>query len=185
MDKAAETNPDSASQNVPTRAFVEEVVEEIRKGENTECPICLESADDPVLTPCAHTMCRECLLSSWRNSSCGMCPMCRRLLNRNELITCPSANKFRIDVQKDWKESSKVTKLMDCLQRIRDSGSGEKSIVFSQWTLFLDLLEIPLRKSGIGFLRFDGKTQQKQREKVLHEFSETTEKMVSSQKLII
>nr|GLL44138.1 putative SWI/SNF-related matrix-associated actin-dependent regulator of chromatin subfamily A member 3-like 3 isoform X2 [Ipomoea trifida] len=178
LDKAAETNPDSASQNVPTRAFVEEVVEEIRKGENTECPICLESADDPVLTPCAHTMCRECLLSSWRNSSCGMCPMCRRLLNRNELITCPSANKFRIDVQKDWKESSKVTKLMDCLQRIRDSGSGEKSIVFSQWTLFLDLLEIPLRKSGIGFLRFDGKTQQKRREKVLHEFSETTEKMV-------
>nr|GLL17630.1 putative SWI/SNF-related matrix-associated actin-dependent regulator of chromatin subfamily A member 3-like 3 isoform X3 [Ipomoea trifida] len=61
---------------------------------------------------------------------------------------------------------------------LHENGSGEKSIVFSQWTLFLDLLEIPFRKSGIGFLRFDGKTQQKQREKVLHEYSETTEKMV-------
>ncbi|XP_019181191.1 PREDICTED: putative SWI/SNF-related matrix-associated actin-dependent regulator of chromatin subfamily A member 3-like 3 isoform X2 [Ipomoea nil] len=183
LDKLAqkflEFNPDSDSQNAPTRAYIEEVVEEIRKdSENTECPICLESPDDPVFTPCAHTMCRECLLSSWRNPSSGMCPICRRVLNRNELITSPKATKFRIDVNKDWKESSKVTKLMDCLQRIRNSKSGEKSIVFSQWTLFLDLLEIPLKKSGIGFLRFDGKTQQKQREKVLNEFSETTEKMV-------
>lgn len=168
---------------MPTRAYIEGVVEEIRKGENTECPICLESADDPVLTPCAHRMCRECLFSSWRSSSCGMCPICRRLLNKNELITCPSANKFRVDVQKNWKESSKVTKLMECLQRIRETGSGEKSIVFSQWTSFLDLLQIPLRNSGIGFLRFDGQLQQKQREKVLKEFSESNEKMVSTQKL--
>ncbi|KAM7485213.1 hypothetical protein LguiA_001222 [Lonicera macranthoides] len=169
-----ETNGDS-SQKVPSRAYVEEVVEGIRRGENTECPICLESADDPVLTPCAHRMCRECLLSSWRTPSAGLCPICRQYLKKNDLITCPSENKFRVDVDKNWKESSKVSRLLDCLERV--GRSGEKSIVFSQWTSFLDLLEIPLKRRGIGFLRFDGKLVQKNRERVLKEFNETGEKM--------
>ncbi|XVF62919.1 hypothetical protein PTKIN_Ptkin09bG0047400 [Pterospermum kingtungense] len=184
LDKLArrfiETLPDSSipNQNAPTRAYIEEVVDGIRKGENTECPICMESADDPVLTPCAHRMCRECLLSSWGTPTVGLCPICRTLLRKNELITCPTENKFRVDVEGKWKESSKVSKLLECLERIHWSGSGEKSIVFSQWTSFLDLLEIPLRRRGIGFLRFDGKLAQKQRERVLKEFNETREKMV-------
>ncbi|CAL5337466.1 unnamed protein product [Camellia sinensis] len=175
-----ETNTDSSTPNhkVPTQAYIEEVVEGIRRGENTECPICLESADDPVLTPCAHRMCRECLLSSWRTPSAGLCPICRQLLKKSDLITCPSENRFRIDVEKNWKESSKVTKLLECLEKIHKMGSGEKSIVFSQWTSFLDLLEIPLRRKRIGFLRFDGKLVQKQRALVLKEFNETNEKMV-------
>ncbi|XP_050219335.1 DNA repair protein RAD5B isoform X2 [Mercurialis annua] len=175
-----ETNVDSATpgQTGPTRAYVEEVVEGIRKGENTECPICMEYADDPVLTSCAHRMCRECLLSSWRTSTIGLCPICRTQLKKTELITCPTENKFRVDVEKNWKESSKVSKLLECLEQIQKSGCDEKSIIFSQWTSFLDLLEIPLKRRGIGFLRFDGRLVQKQREKVLKEFNETNEKMV-------
>ncbi|MBA0685034.1 hypothetical protein Goari_026578, partial [Gossypium aridum] len=166
------------NQNAPTKAYIEEVVDGIRRGENTECPICMESADDPVLTPCAHRMCRECLLSSWRTPALGSCPICRTLLKKTDLITCPTENKFRVDIDKNWKESSKVSKLLDCLERSCRSGSGEKSIVFSQWTSFLDLLEIPLKRKGIGFLRFDGKLAQKQRERVLKEFNDTREKLV-------
>ncbi|KAG2722109.1 hypothetical protein I3760_02G114900 [Carya illinoinensis] len=175
-----ETNSNSttANQTVPTHAYVEEVVEGIRRGENTECPICLEYADDPVLTPCAHKMCRECLLSSWRTPTSGLCPICRQLLKKTDLIACPSENQFWVDVEKNWKESSKVSGLLECLEHIQRTGSGEKSIVFSQWTSFFDLLEIPLKRRGIGFLRFDGKLVQKQRELVLKEFSETKEKMV-------
>ncbi|RVW58001.1 DNA repair protein RAD5B [Vitis vinifera] len=97
---------------------------------------------------------------------------------RRDLITCPSENRFRIDVEKNWKESSKISELLHCLERISQSRIGEKSIVFSQWTSFLDLLEIPLRRRGIGFLRYDGKVVQKQRERILKEFSETEEKTV-------
>lgn len=125
-------------------------------------------------------MCRECLLSSWRTPTTGLCPICRQLIKKTELIACPSDNKFWVDVEKDWKESSKVSKLLDCLEQIRRSGSGEKSIVFSQWTSFFDLLEIPLRRKGVGFLRFDGKLSQTQRERVLKEFSETKDKMVTT-----
>lgn len=164
----------------PSRAYVEEVVEGLRNGENSECPICLESADDPVLTPCAHRMCRECLLSSWRTPAHGICPICRQMISKSDLITCPSGSKFRIDIEKNWKESSKISKLFECLEQIRSSGSGEKSIIFSQWTSFLDLLEIPLRRKNFGFLRFDGKLAQKQRGRVLHEFAETKDKTVST-----
>ncbi|KAJ4828299.1 DNA repair protein rad5b [Turnera subulata] len=178
LDKLARrflnVNADSAT--VQTSAYIEEVVDRMRQGEKAECPICLESADDPVLTPCAHRMCRECLLSSWRTPISGLCPICRIQLKKTDLITCPTGGKFRVDVEKNWKESSKVSKLLECLKRIRSL--GEKSIVFSQWTSFLDLLEIPLRRGGIGFLRFDGSLAQKQRERVLREFNETKEKTV-------
>ncbi|PIN03264.1 Helicase-like transcription factor HLTF/DNA helicase RAD5, DEAD-box superfamily [Handroanthus impetiginosus] len=167
-----------ANQTGPSPAYVEEVVEGLRNGENAECPICLESADDPVLTPCAHRMCRECLLSSWPSTAAGLCPICRQMLKKTELITCPSGSRFRIDVEKNWTESSKISKLLECLEQIRKSGSREKSIVFSQWTSFLDLLEIPLKRRKFGFLRFDGKLAQKQRGKVLHEFAETKDKTV-------
>ncbi|KAF7847928.1 hypothetical protein BT93_L2443 [Corymbia citriodora subsp. variegata] len=178
--KFLDMNPHSASSNqiVPSKAYVEEVVDGIRRGENTECPICLESADDPVLTPCAHRMCRECLLSSWLTHSCGLCPICRQMLRKTDLITCPTESQFRVDVEKNWKESSKVSKLLDCLEKIRQSCCGEKSIVFSQWTSFLDLLEIPLKRRKFGYLRFDGKLAQKQRERILKEFDETNDKMI-------
>uniref|UniRef100_A0A7N0T786 Uncharacterized protein n=1 Tax=Kalanchoe fedtschenkoi TaxID=63787 RepID=A0A7N0T786_KALFE len=168
-------NPDS---KLPNQAFIEEVIEGIRCGENTECPICLETADDAVLTPCAHRMCRECLLSSWKSHTAGFCPICRQVLRKTELITCPSENKFRVDINKNWKESSKVSKLLDCLECIQSSRSGEKSIIFSQWTSFLDLLEIPLRRKGIRFLRFDGSQSQKVRVTVLKEFNGDSDKTV-------
>ncbi|XP_024995890.1 DNA repair protein RAD5B [Cynara cardunculus var. scolymus] len=176
-----DTNVDSMTPNpykVPSKAYIEEVVDGLKRGENSECPICLESADDPVLTPCAHRMCRECLLSSWRSPVSGLCPICRQNLRKSDLITCPTESKFRVDIEKNWKESAKVLKLLECLESIRRKGCGEKSIVFSQWTSFLDLLEIPLKRRKIGFLRFDGSLSQKNREKTLKEFSETTDKMV-------
>lgn len=61
----------------PSRAYIQEVVEELKKGEQGECPVCLEAFEDAVLTPCAHRLCRECLLTSWRNAASGLCPVCR------------------------------------------------------------------------------------------------------------
>uniref|UniRef100_A0A0D9W2C3 RING-type domain-containing protein n=1 Tax=Leersia perrieri TaxID=77586 RepID=A0A0D9W2C3_9ORYZ len=161
----------------PSQAYVEEVVEEIRQGATTECPICLESAsDDPVLTPCAHRMCGECLLSSWRTPTGGPCPLCRSPITKAELITLPSQCRFEVDPENNWKDSCKVQKLIMILEGLQKK--REKSIVFSQFTSFFDLLEIPFNQKGIKFLRFDGKLSQKHREKVLKEFSESQDKLV-------
>ncbi|KAJ8568436.1 hypothetical protein K7X08_027969 [Anisodus acutangulus] len=156
--------------DAPSRAYIQEVVEELRKGEQGECPICLEAFEDAVLTPCAHRLCRECLLASWRSSNSGLCPVCRNSVSRQELITAPSDNRFQVDVEKNWVESSKVSSLLYELKRLRSVGS--KSIVFSQWTAFLDLLQIPISRSNIPFVRLDGTLNQQQREKVIKKFSE-------------
>ncbi|KAA8550241.1 hypothetical protein F0562_001925 [Nyssa sinensis] len=160
----------------PSRAYIQEVVEELRKGEQGECPICLEAFEDAVMTPCAHRLCRECLLASWRNPTSGLCPVCRKAINKQDLITVPTDSRFRIDVERNWVESSKVAALLHELENLQSSGS--KSIVFSQWTAFLDLLQIPLSRSNIPFLRLDGTLNQQQRERVIKQFSEESNILV-------
>ncbi|KAH1190230.1 DNA repair protein RAD5B [Glycine max] len=167
----------SSLHSVQPHAYIAEVLENIQKGDIIECSICMESPEDPVFTPCAHKFCRECLFSCWGTSVGGKCPICRQLLQKDDLITYSSESPFKVDIKNNVTESSKVSKLFEFLQRILNT-SSEKSIVFSQWTSFFDLLENPLRRRGIGFLRYDGKLTQKQREKVLDEFNETREKRV-------
>ncbi|MCK9522006.1 MAG: DEAD/DEAH box helicase [Proteobacteria bacterium] len=55
------------------------------------------------------------------------------------------------------------------LSHLRDAAvAGHRSLVFSQWTRLLDLLEPQLTRSGISFLRLDGSTRN--REAVVADF---------------
>ncbi len=56
--------------------------------------------------------------------------------------------------------SSKVELLMETLDE--SLSEGHKSLVFSQWTSFLDLIAADLKKSGIRYSRIDGSTQNRQ-----------------------
>lgn len=158
-----------AADNRPTEGYVLEVLEELKRGELKECPICLELPEDAVLTGCAHVFCRECILNAIGNIGRGVCPTCRLPVQRHELLTVPKESRFQLDVEKSWMESCKVAALFDALAALRDS--GEKSIVFSQWTAFLDLLEIPLQRKGFTYARLDGSMTQPQREKAIKAFS--------------
>jgi hypothetical protein len=62
--------------------------------------------------------------------------------------------------------SSKVDRLVESLEEA--VADGHKSLVFSQWTSFLDLVEPHLREAGIDFVRLDGTT--KDRAAVVAEF---------------
>ncbi|KAI9080161.1 hypothetical protein K1719_037839 [Acacia pycnantha] len=174
--KGSHNAPEGEAKVAPSRAYIQEVVEELRKGEQGECPICLEAFEDAVLTPCAHCLCRECLLASWKNSNSGLCPVCRKTISRQDLLTAPRESRFQMDIEKNWVESCKVTALLHELENLRSSSS--KSIVFSQWTAFLDLLQIPFTRNNISFVRLDGTLNQQQREKVLKQFSEDSNILV-------
>lgn len=78
------------------------------------------------------------------NSQNGILKFNRKAISRQDLITAPTSSRFQIDVEKNWVESSKITLLLQELEHLRPSGS--KTILFSQWTAFLDLLEIPLSR---------------------------------------
>ena len=60
--------------------------------------------------------------------------------------------------------STKTTALLENLRHVHaNSDTPIKSIIFSQWTKMLDLIEKPLQDSGIAFVRLDGKMRRSER----------------------
>lgn len=70
--------------------------------------------------------------------------------------------------------SAKIAHLLSRLRGLRKSNPVAKSVVFSQFTSFLDLLGPALSAARIQWLRFDGSMSQKERAKVLTEFANRT-----------
>ncbi|XP_070205283.1 E3 ubiquitin-protein ligase Midline-1-like isoform X5 [Littorina saxatilis] len=46
-------------------------------GNDTECSVCHELFKNPKLLPCAHVLCRHCLLSWLASNPGALCPLCR------------------------------------------------------------------------------------------------------------
>lgn len=51
---------------------------------NPQCSICLDEINNPCVTPCGHMYCYECICE-WLEQS-NQCPICKSLLNPNDLI---------------------------------------------------------------------------------------------------
>lgn len=69
--------------------------------------------------------------------------------------------------------SAKIATLLTHLKRLRRDLPACKSVVFSQFTSFLDLLSPALAGARIHTLRFDGSMSQKDRARVLADFANT------------
>ncbi|KAL1871984.1 hypothetical protein VTK73DRAFT_1814 [Phialemonium thermophilum] len=79
--------------------------------------------------------------------------------------------KYMHYLKKNWEPSAKVTKVMELLRDIEPT--GEKTIIFSQWTSLLDLLEIPIKHElGIRYCRYDGGMSRSQRDEAVYDFIE-------------
>ncbi|KAH9996318.1 SNF2 family N-terminal domain-containing protein [Russula vinacea] len=72
-------------------------------------------------------------------------------------------------------DSAKIRKLLELLKEINlredDEGepTGEKTIVFSQFTTMLDLIQPFLKEAGIAFVRYDGSMSKEKREVSLNQ----------------
>lgn len=75
-------------------------------------------------------------------------------------------------LRRDWESSAKVDVTLDLLRKIRDEKPREKTLVFSLWTSFLDLLEIPLQDENFRYLRYDGSMTFNERDDNVKTFSE-------------
>ncbi|KAK7959385.1 uncharacterized protein PG986_004239 [Apiospora aurea] len=74
-------------------------------------------------------------------------------------------------LRRDWVSSAKIDATMDLLRRLRNEKPHEKILVFSLWTSFLDLLEVPLHDGKFTYARYDGSMRPDARNDAVKQFS--------------
>lgn len=179
--------------------FGAHVLKQIQDEAEAECPICSEEPMiDQAVTGCWHSACKECLLNYINHQrdkgELPRCFNCREPINardifevvrhdhiepevdhafKSEDVSAPSATQTpRISLRRiGLTGSAKTHALLTHLKNIRRADKSVKSVVFSQFTSFLDLIEPALTRDHIPFLRFDGTMSQKARAHILTEFA--------------
>lgn len=170
-------------------AFGAHVLEQIRDEAANECPICCEEPMiDQTVTGCWHSACKKCLLDFMKHSTdrqeVPRCFNCREYINSRDLFqivrnddddTDGMSGSPRISLQRLGviDSSSKVVALMTHLRDLRRERPRIKSVVFSQFTSFMSLIEPALAKANMRCLRLDGTLTQKARAAVLEEFKQS------------
>ncbi|KAG2191703.1 hypothetical protein INT47_011364 [Mucor saturninus] len=158
-----------------------------------ECPICFETPETMIALPCMHMACRICVMDYFQKKenegAAGECPICRQgpilqsdLLeigqksNGTETPDSQKGKNVKFDIRKavgGFRLSTKMNALISHLRQ--NERDNSKTVVFSQFTSFLDLIGEALDYECIHFTRLDGTQSQSQREKVLSSFSKAEE----------
>ncbi|KAH7342697.1 putative DNA repair protein rad-5 [Rhexocercosporidium sp. MPI-PUGE-AT-0058] len=188
IERFTAATDDSADANV----FGAHVLEQIRDEADNECPICSEEPMiEQTVTGCWHSACKKCLLDYIAHQTdkgeLPRCFNCREVLNTRDIFEVVkddshpegSDGKPKINLQRLGSNSSaKIGALMTSLKALRRDLPGTKSVVFSQFTSFLSLIEPALSRASIPFVRFDGSMAQKTRKAVIEEFTTSKKGMV-------
>ncbi|KAE8387960.1 SNF2 family N-terminal domain-containing protein [Aspergillus alliaceus] len=135
------------------------------------CPICLDNLEQPVITACAHAFCKGCIEQVIERQH--KCPMCRAEIKDTSNLVTPAVEmgeSTETVVADPDNPSSKIEALMKVLTA-QGQAPGTKTVVFSQWTSFLNFVEPHLNRYGIGFARIDGKMSSGARDNSTYRFS--------------
>ncbi|KAI9924450.1 hypothetical protein ASPWEDRAFT_56533 [Aspergillus wentii DTO 134E9] len=144
---------------------------QIRIESQEVCPVCLDNLEQPVITACGHSFDRGCIEQVIDRQH--KCPLCRAEIGDTSTLVSPavelgeSADKVEADPENP---SSKIEALIKILTA-QGQAADTKTVVFSQWTSFLDLVEPHLQRHGIGFARIDGRMPSIKRDNSTHAFS--------------
>jgi SNF2 family DNA or RNA helicase len=81
----------------------------------------------------------------------------------------PALEKFALQ-NNEWMDSGKIIKLLELLKK--NVAEGNRTLMFSQFTTVLDIIEPVLEEANISFCRFDGATPIAQRQDYIDAFYE-------------
>ena len=96
-------------------------------------------------------------------------------LKKEGMRNAKARKRYLRRLKREWIPSGKISKTMEILQATRNRGEGEKTIIFSQFTSLLDLLEVPIADQGWGYKRYDGSMSSNSRNEAVIEFSDKPE----------
>ncbi|KAB8611434.1 hypothetical protein FH972_025939 [Carpinus fangiana] len=88
---------------------------------------------------------------------------CKNEDNSNDINIC----KHKLDGN-PWMQSGKVAKLIELLKGFIKN--GDRTLVFSQFTMVMDVLELVFETEEVGFYRLDGSTLMQTRQDLLDQF---------------
>ncbi|EEQ84528.2 adenosinetriphosphatase [Blastomyces dermatitidis ER-3] len=145
------------------------------------CGICDEPAEEPIRSRCRHEFCRQCAKDYIRSFEDGRepdCPRCHIPLSID--FEQPDIEQEEDQVKKNsiinrikmenWTSSTKIEMLVYDLFKLRSKKQTHKSIVFSQFTSMLQLVEWRLRRVGFNTVMLDGSMTPAQRQKSIEHF---------------
>jgi len=160
---------------------IQRLLNVLKQSDAEECSICLELLSDPIITRCAHLFDLQCLQQHLsRNPSC---PLCRAQVSEGQLIHPPPPP---LELEEDpsgssdiaesgFKSSAKVDFLVENLLKIKTQDPTIKSLVFSQWTSFLDICQKAIIRAGFKCVRLDGKMPEPKRKLAIRSFQNDPE----------
>ena len=102
------------------------------------------------------------------------------VLRKQGLKNKAAKKKYIRRLRKTFEPSAKTTKAMEILQEIRARGNKEKTIIFSNFTSLLDLLEVALSDypEFRGYGRYDGSMSSDSRNAAVLEFTDNPDCLV-------
>ncbi|KAF8633364.1 hypothetical protein AX17_004535 [Amanita inopinata Kibby_2008] len=139
-----------------------------------ECPICFSILNEPRITSCAHMFCLPCISEVISRDS--KCPMDRRPISTADLYEPPPPTALtqapivtdeKYDTGISQEPSAKIEQLIHLLKLLPFT---EKSLVFSQFTSFMDKIAQALEEARIPYVRFDGQMSAKRRQEAIARF---------------
>jgi DNA repair protein RAD16 len=151
------------------------------------CNICDEVAEEAIRSQCKHDFCRACVKnyvqSVEETGGDADCPRCHIPLTID--FDQPEIEQDQENVQKssiinrikmeDWTSSTKIEMLIYDLYKLRSKKQTLKSIVFSQFTSMLQLIEWRLRRAGFNTVMLDGSMTPIQRQRSIEYFMNNTD----------
>ncbi|CAI5758920.1 unnamed protein product [Candida verbasci] len=155
------------------------------------CQLCDDEAEEPIESKCRHRFCRMCI-TEYVESFAGKenkleCPVCHIGLSIDleqpalevdeELFSKASiVNRLKSGSHGgEWRSSTKIEALCEELYKLRSDKHTIKSIVFSQFTSMLDLIEWRLKRAGFQTVKLSGSMSPQQRDNTIKYFMENTE----------
>ncbi|CDK24274.1 unnamed protein product [Kuraishia capsulata CBS 1993] len=150
------------------------------------CQLCDDEAEEALESKCHHRFCRMCI-REYTESFNGRedqlkCPVCHIALSidlegpaieMSEQAASKGSIVNRIKMDGDWRSSTKIEALVEELYKLRSDRQTIKSIVFSQFTSMLDLVEWRLKRAGFETVKLQGSMSPIQRESTINHFMQT------------
>ncbi|KAH0432484.1 hypothetical protein CcaCcLH18_06391 [Colletotrichum camelliae] len=140
---------------------------------------------DALFSRCAQFFCPNCVQAAARDRTelgCGHDSSCIMA----SVSTSPAsleAMPISMPIEQIAGSGYIPTKVTALIEDLKETSNDVKCVVFSTWTMTLDIIEVGLKQAGISVLRYDGKVPQRERQNVIDRFRDDSNPTIEDQAL--